>query len=226
MVSRAPRRREIAETAQEVAGRRPTPCCRALACSVGLHARSVDRCHLVSPRRSARWPGRMRSQLRRPPLAVRRARDLRARSQALLQQGCEALGVGYGDGQLGVAQHLQRTPSADGSRECQQHAAIAVAGERQARIGDRQTRWACGLQQRVGAGDRDVGDVLQRRREPEWAVARAEPLVADLDPRVRRRDPEHARQRLVGRGERELEALDAAHVGDVRCRRKSCETRE
>src|SRR5579871_1846748 len=85
-------------------------------------------------------------------------------------------------------------------------ASVAVRGERQAAVSDRETRRACSLQEQIRTGRLDPGDVASGRAYAPPPVASFELLVAQVDPGAFGCHAEQSSEASVCRVEAEGEA--------------------
>ena len=100
-----------------------------------------------------------------------------------------------------MADEAEAVKPPHGLGEADAYAAVPVAGEGQAPVGDAQPRGPGGLDEVVGAGDGDVGDVGQRRLHEPGPVPCPHGALPDLDAGVVRAHPERQRGETVGLGE-------------------------
>ena len=107
---------------------------------------------------------------------------------------------------------------ATGWCELHAHRVVAVGGEADATVGERQVRRTGRLQEAEAAGARDPADVGQRGAEPPQAVAHPQVGGVDLHRGGRGSDAERERGEAVGRGEGEREACSSgSHPSSLGC---------
>ena len=98
--------------------------------------------------------------------------------------GDETFGIGDRDREAAVSQSASRFDSGNRAEEPDADAALDVGGEGEAAIGKRKSWWPDDLQNMVGAGDRYLGDVVERRVYDPWAETPRELGIGDIDVRA------------------------------------------
>src|SRR5450759_3843350 len=114
-----------------------------------------------------------------------------------------------------MAEEPQRIEAAYWGAERDEHSSVPVGGERQAPVGDRESRWPRGLQEGVRPGHRYIGDVRQRCGDAPRTEMGIELPVAHIHEGGRRTDAERASRQAIRPREAKGETLDVTHRSDA-----------